>query len=192
MGMVNGSGPQSLRTYGWFSVAQRDKEVGWPTSGCALMMACLLVLCGSSVYVQKKSSCVLFVFRVDACSCSCCVSFFSWLRTIEGRTMVAVVTEAGILKVVCKMDQQNCHCRNASVEVLLYSSPRLIFWPGLLRTLRRTRFLPWWRCTPAGDFTSTSLSLWPPLRTHLASLAPLSVECVYLISYERSQQLTLR
>lgn len=28
------------------------------TSGCALMMAWRLVACGSSVYVQKKSSCV--------------------------------------------------------------------------------------------------------------------------------------
>lgn len=40
---------------------------GVSTSGCALMIACRLVLCGSSVYVQKKcSSLILFSVEVDA------------------------------------------------------------------------------------------------------------------------------
>lgn len=45
---VNGSGPQSL-----------------VTAGCAFMIACRRVRCGSSVYVQKKSSVDLVVTVMD-------------------------------------------------------------------------------------------------------------------------------
>ena len=63
--LVNGSGPHSLRTL----IYQLDlfclaKLEGRYTSGCALMIACLRVLCGSSVYVQKNCS----ELELDECS----------------------------------------------------------------------------------------------------------------------------
>ena len=68
-----------------------------PTSGCALIIACLLVLCGSSVYVQKKSSCSASLVDIEAGSFSA-LAVDSLLRCVVGAgAMVAVVTDAGIL-----------------------------------------------------------------------------------------------
>lgn len=64
------------------------------------MIACRLVRCGSSVYVQKKSSCAFFGVDVDACSCCDVAVAFSLLRVVvKGCEMVAVVTDAGILNI---------------------------------------------------------------------------------------------
>lgn len=77
------------------------------TSGWALMMACRLVRCGSSVYVQKKSSCAPGGDGVveeeeeeeeAACSFSARGPFL-WATC--GCMSVAVVTEDGI---VCRID----------------------------------------------------------------------------------------
>lgn len=59
------------------------------------MIACLLVLCGSSVYVQKKSSCGASLLEAGS---FCALSVVSLPRFVVcvGAT-VAVVTDAGIL-----------------------------------------------------------------------------------------------
>lgn len=55
--LVKGSGPHSLRTYQSSSVSRVDFGVQFVcTSGWALIIHCLLVLCGSSVYDQRKWS----------------------------------------------------------------------------------------------------------------------------------------
>lgn len=63
---VSGSGPQSL-----------------VTSGCALIIACRRVRCGSSVYVQKKSSVFFVVSVMLGCGLECSLR----------ETKVDVVTE---------------------------------------------------------------------------------------------------
>lgn len=55
--LVKGSGPHNLITYQSSSVSHVDfRRPSRRTSGWALIIACLLVRCGSSVYDQKNWS----------------------------------------------------------------------------------------------------------------------------------------
>lgn len=106
---------------------------GLLTSGCALIIACLLVLCGSSVYVQKKSSCELFFVEAHWCSsppAGALGALLSWF------VAVVVVTDAVILLLTlgCAAKKYNGGKDGGGPEYLLegvsrFGSPR----PALFR-----------------------------------------------------------
>jgi hypothetical protein len=60
--LVRGSGPQSFVTCTQSVRLRLHSQYTDHTSGCALIMAIRRVLCGSSVYVQKKWSCSFSAF----------------------------------------------------------------------------------------------------------------------------------
>jgi hypothetical protein len=70
------------------------------TSGCALIIACRLVACGSSVYVQKKSSVLLAAAVEEACSFACGAIFKPAAVCCDIDT-VAVETEEDMVANVC-------------------------------------------------------------------------------------------
>lgn len=94
--LVNGSGPQSFVT--WREqmisclISHRELECARRTSGCALMIASLLVRCGSSVYVQKKS-CAVF-------SASLCAAPLSWILPSSVNLPLAALRLAALVVTV--------------------------------------------------------------------------------------------
>lgn len=82
----------------------------WPTSGCALMIACLLVLCGSSVYVQKKLSCsgspALF-FSCFLCSLTDPPLSVSRFVSCDLLVVVVAVTEVGMMTAFSRIQRMD-------------------------------------------------------------------------------------
>lgn len=100
--LVSGSGPQSLVICANKSIDIQTEILRALTSGCAFMIACLLVRCGSSVYVQKKSCPFTtsvegaFAFFRSSSPASDCRQEVTW--SLADLKVTSVEVEGGMLR----------------------------------------------------------------------------------------------